>query len=213
MTVATDAAATGSIRLTSQVVLASASAARFGLLQAAGVPVTVDAAAVDEAEVRESLQAAGASPAGMAEALAELKAQQVSRRRPGVLVIGADQILECNGTVFDKPTNLIEARRQLLTLRGRRHRLQSAVVLVRDGQRLWHHVDRASLAMREFSESFLDAYLQSAGSGALSSVGGYQLEGPGVQLFSDIDGDYFTILGLPLLPLLDVLREHGVLTA
>ena len=193
------------------VVLASASPARAALLRAAGIPILVDAAAIDEAEVKASLQAARAEPAAIAEALAELKAQRVSRRHVGNLVIGADQVLECDGILFDKPADLAAARNQLLALRGRRHQLVSAAVLVRDGQRLWHHVARADLEMREFSTDFLDRYLRSAGGAALSSVGAYQLEGVGAQLFGSVDGDYFTILGLPLLPLLGILREHGVL--
>jgi septum formation protein len=196
---------------TSPVVLASASRARAALLRGAGVPILIDAAAIDEAEVKASLRAAKAEPSVVAETLAELKAQRIARRHAGSLVIGADQVLECEDVLFDKPIDLAAARDQLLTLRGRRHRLISAVVLVRDGQRLWHHVDRADLRMRDFSDSFLDRYLGSAGDAALSSVGGYQLEGVGAQLFAGVDGDYFTILGLPLLPLLDILREHGVL--
>jgi len=193
------------------VVLASASPVRAALLRAAGIPITVDVAAIDEAEVKTSLRAARAEPAAIAEALAELKAQRVARRHPGSLTIGADQVLECDGILFDKPSDLAAARNQLLALRGRDHRLVSAVVLVRDGQRVWHHVDRADLKMRNFSTAFLDRYLQSAGDAALSSVGAYQLEGVGAQLFAAVDGDYFTILGLPLLPLLDILREHGIL--
>jgi nucleoside triphosphate pyrophosphatase len=193
------------------VILASASPARAGLLRAAGIPILVEAAAVDEAEVKASLRAAGADAAAVAETLAELKAQRVSRRYSGRLVIGADQVLECGGVLFDKPTDQAAARTQLLALRGRRHRLVCAVALVRDGQRIWHHVDRAELTMREFSTSFLDRYLEAVGDAVLSSVGAYQLEGAGAQLFAGVDGDYFTILGLPLLPLLDILREHGVL--
>lgn len=196
---------------TSSVVLASASQARAALLRGAGVPILVDAAAIDEDEVKASLRVAKAEPAAVAETLAELKAQRIARRHAGSLVIGADQVLECEGVLFDKAIDLAAARDQLLALRGRRHRLISAVVLVRDGQRLWHHVDHADLRMRDFSDNFLDRYLRAAGDAALSSVGGYQLEGTGAQLFAGVDGDYFTILGLPLLPLLDVLREHGVL--
>jgi nucleoside triphosphate pyrophosphatase len=193
------------------IVLASGSSTRAGLLRAAGLSVTIDAAAIDEAEVKASLRAARAEPSAVAQTLAELKAQRVSRRHAGSFVIGADQILECDGVLFDKPADAAAARLQLLALRGRAHRLVSAAVLVRDGQRLWHHVDRADLKMRDFSTSFLDHYLESAGPAALSSVGAYQLEGIGAQLFAAIDGDYFTILGLPLLPLLDILREQGVL--
>lgn len=193
------------------VVLASASPTRAALLRGAGIPIQVDAAAIDEAEVKASLLAAKAAPSTVAETLAELKAQRTARRHAGRLVIGADQVLECDGTLFDKPPDLAAARVQLLALRGRRHRLVSAVVLVRDGQRLWHHVDHAELRMRDFSMDFLEHYLDSAGGAVLSSVGAYQLEGMGAQLFAGIDGDYFTILGLPLLPLLDILREQGVL--
>jgi len=193
------------------VVLASASRIRAELLRQAGVPVTVMAASIDEAEVKLSLRAAGAGAAAIAESLAELKAQQVSRKHSGGLVVGADQVLACGDALFDKPADIAAARGQLLALRGRRHELLSAVVAVRDGTRLWHHVGRAALTMRDFSDTFLDAYLAEVGDAALTSVGAYQLEGRGAQLFAHIDGDYFTILGLPLLPLLDFLRENRVL--
>jgi septum formation protein len=193
------------------VVLASASPARATMLRGAGVAVAVEAAAVDEAEVKASLRAAGAAAAQVAESLAELKAQRIARRRPGALVIGADQVLDCDGTLFDKPFDAADARRQLLLLRGRRHELVSAVVVVRDGVRHWHHVGRAALTMRRFTDAFLDDYLGTTGDAVLASVGAYQVEGMGAQLFARIDGDYFTILGLPLLPLLDFLREQGVL--
>jgi septum formation protein len=201
----------GTSAATVPVILASASAARAALLRSAGVPIVAEAAAIDEAEVKASLRAARSAAAAMAETLAELKAQRVSRRHPGRLVVGADQVLECDGIVFDKPANLPEARRQLLALRGRRHQLSSAVVLERDSERLWHHVSRADLQMRDFSDRFLDDYLRAVGDAALTSVGGYQIEGRGAQLFTGIEGDYFTTLGLPLLPLLDILREHGAL--
>jgi len=194
-------------------VLASASPTRALLLRQAGLAVAVDPAAVDEAAAKESLHAAGASAGAAAIALAELKAQKVSRRHPGGLVLGADQILECDGDWFDKPADLAAARRQLQALRGRRHRLYSAAVAVRDGVRLWHHVGEATMTMRPFGEAFLDAYLERAGADLLGSVGAYRLEGLGVQLFAAVEGDHFTILGLPLLPLLDFLRGHRVLAA
>jgi nucleoside triphosphate pyrophosphatase len=193
------------------IVLASGSATRARLLQAAGIAFAIDVPAIDEAEVKHSLKAAGATSAAIAETLAELKAQRISRRQPGALVLGADQVLDCAGIVYDKPADLAVARQQLLTLRGRRHELISAVVVLRDGARLWHHVGRAGLTMRDFSDAFLDHYLANAGAAVLTSVGAYQLEGPGAQLFQRIEGDYFTILGLPLLPLLDFLREHRVI--
>jgi len=191
------------------IVLASASQARRALLTAAGLDLVVDPAAVDEASVKASLAAEGAGPGDIAEALAELKAARISPRHHGRLVIGADQILECEGRSFDKPVDRAAARLQLTALRGRRHSLVSAAVAMRDGQRLWHHVGRADLTMRAFSDSFLESYLDRIGPAATASVGAYQLEGLGAQLFAAIEGDYFTILGLPLLPLLAFLRGVG----
>lgn len=193
------------------VVLASGSAVRAALLRSAGVSTTVDIPGVDEAEIKAGMLAEGADAAAIAETLAQLKAQRVSQRHRQQLVVGADQVLSCDGRLYDKPGTLTEAREQLLSLRGRRHQLSSAVALVRGGNRLWHHIGRATLTMREFSEDFLDHYLQATGKAVCEIVGGYQLEGLGSQLFADVDGDYFTILGLPLLPLLDILREQGVL--
>ncbi|HXQ65269.1 MAG TPA: Maf family protein [Alphaproteobacteria bacterium] len=195
------------------VVLASASSTRAMLLRNAGVPCLADAAAIDEEEAKGALKATGAETGSAAEALAELKAQKVSRRHGGALVVGADQILECAGTWFDKPAGLDEARAHLKALRGREHELVSALAVVRDGARLWHHVDRARLKMRAFSDAFIESYLAALGPRACGSVGAYQLEGLGAQLFERVEGDYFTILGLPLLPLLAFLRNHGVVPA
>jgi septum formation protein len=192
-------------------VLASGSETRARLLRAAGVPVIVDSPGVDEAEVKLSLRAAGAPPGALTETLAEMKAQRVSRRHPGRIVIGADQVLACEGAWFDKPETLDAAAAQLRRLRGKRHELVSSVVALRDGTRLWHVTDTARLTMRAFGETFLETYLAQAGPAILDSVGAYRLEGPGAQLFSRIEGDYFTILGLPLLPLLDFLRLQGSL--
>ncbi|TAN75437.1 MAG: septum formation protein Maf [Magnetospirillum sp.] len=192
--------------------LASASAARRAMLEAAGVAFTVDVAAVDEEAVKQGLRLETTNPARAAETLAELKAVRVSARHPGLLVIGADQMLDYDGVWFDKPSTLDEARRQLITLRHHTHRLTSAVVAVRDGRRMWYHTEHALLSMRNFSNGFLDAYLARAGEAALASVGAYQLEGLGAQLFLKVEGDFFTVLGLPLLPLLDFLRENGELT-
>jgi septum formation protein len=151
-----------------------------------------------------------ASASDLAETLAELKARKISGRHGGALVVGADQVLDCQGKWFDKPVDRAAARAQLLDLRGKMHELISCVCVLRDGERLWHHIGRARLTVRPFTESFLDDYLDQVGDAVLQSVGAYQLEGRGAQLFSRIDGDYFTILGLPLLPLLDFLRNHGV---
>lgn len=192
-------------------VLASASTARRMLLLKAGVPFRVDAANIDEAEVKASLKAEGATAMQAAETLAELKARHVSRRHTGSLVIGADQILDCAGTWFDKPASEDEAAAHLRALAGKRHTLETAVCVVRDGTRIWHHNARALLRMRPFGEAFLADYLEAMGAQVQDSVGAYRLEGAGVQLFEQIEGDYFTILGLPLLPLLGFLRTHGVI--
>src|SRR5262245_6463220 len=193
------------------IVLASASKARRALLEAAGLAILTDPAAVDETAVKASLAGEGLSTPEMAEALAELKAAQVSPRHPRLIVLGADQMLDCEGRRFDKPAGLAEARAQLRGLAGRRHRLISSVVALRDGLRLWHHTGEAWLTMRDFSDDFLGDYLAAVGPAAMDSVGAYQLEGRGAQLFSRVEGDYFTILGLPLLPLLDFLRNQGEL--
>lgn len=193
------------------IVLASGSSARARMLEQAGISFAVDVAAVDEAAVKAAMAEETGSPARVAEVLAELKAVRVSARHPGLMVIGADQMLDCDGTWFDKPADRAAARDQLLALRGRTHRLTSSVVAVRDGRRLWHHSEAAKLTMRNFSEAFLDQYLEQAGEAVLASVGAYQLEGLGAQLFMLAEGDFFTILGLPLLPLLDFLRENGEL--
>jgi septum formation protein len=191
-------------------VLASASPARGELLRRAGIAFTVAPAAIDEEEIKAAFRAERRSAAECAIALAEAKASRVARRHPGGLVIGADQMLVCDGVWFDKPGDLAAARTQLLALRGKRHELASAVCVVRDGERLWHFVDRSTLTMRDFSDGFLDHYLAAVGSAVLGAVGAYHLEGLGVQLFARIEGGYFAILGLPLLPLLDFLRGHGV---
>ncbi|MDQ2102955.1 Maf family protein [Azospirillum isscasi] len=193
------------------VVLASGSRTRAEMLERAGVRVTLAPTAVDEEEIKLAARAEGAPVEDVAEALAELKAQRVTRKHPGALVIGADQMLECEGRWFDKPADRAAARAQLQELRGRTHRLVSCAVVIRDGERLWHHVDRARLTMRPFSDAFLDSYLNAAGDDVLGSVGAYHLEGLGAQLFHRVDGDFFTILGLPLLPLLGFLRVHGVI--
>ena len=195
------------------VVLASASATRRDLLAGAGLSLTVDPARVDEAAIKAAMAAEGASAEEAAVALAHMKAQRISRHHSGAMVIGADQILDLEGTWFDKPTDMNHARDNLLAFRGRTHGLATAACICRDGERIWHHVETPKLTMRDFSDGFLDQYLEDAGDGILASVGAYRLEGTGVQLFSRIEGSYFTILGLPLLALLDVLRANGVVMA
>jgi septum formation protein len=172
--------------------------------------VTCEPAHVDEAELKDAMRADGAKVDVIAEALAELKATRVSRRHPGALVIGADSMIECGDVQFDKPPDPAHAVAQLLALAGRTHRLLSAAVVMRDGVRIWHQVDAARLTMRGFDRGYAERYVATIGNAALSSVGAYQLEGIGAQLFTRVEGDFFTVLGLPLLPLLDFLRGHGV---
>ena len=194
------------------VILASKSAARRAVLDGAGVPYEALVAGVDEDAVKASLLAEGAGPRDIADALAELKAIRVSRGRRE-FVIGSDQTLDLDGQLYDKADSVEAARERLKLLRGKTHRLHSAVVVAKAGTPIWREVVTASLTMREFSDAFLEAYLASEGPHALGSVGCYRLEGPGAQLFSKIEGDYFAILGLPLMGLLDLLRRHGELPA
>lgn len=193
-------------------ILASASAARARLLRAAGISAQVRPAAIDEATVREALQAEQVAPGDAAVALAELKAGRVASQAPAeAIVLGADQILSCEGRWFAKPETLAQARAQIEQLAGRRHELATAVVAVRDGARIWHQVAIARLWLRPCSSAFIDAYLAAVGETALASVGAYQIEGLGAQLLARIEGDPFAIQGLPLLELLEFLRVQGIL--
>jgi len=193
------------------VVLASASPARKALLTGAGLSVAAHPAAIDEDAVKQAMRADGAEIHDVAETLAEMKARRVARNHPDALVVGADQMLVCEDVWFDKPVDRPGAADQLRRLRGRRHELVAAVVVVHGETRLWHATDRARMTMRPFTDAFLERYLDAVGEAAYASVGGYQLEGRGAQLFARVEGDYFTVLGLPLLPLLDYLRGRGVL--
>lgn len=194
-----------------RLVLASASAARRAVLAAAGLRFAAEAAAVDEAALKESARAEGIPAGEAATLLAEAKARRVARRDPDALVVGADQILVCDGAWFDKPADMAAARAQLLALRGRAHELETALVCWRGGERVWGHVETPRLTMRAFSDAFLEAYLEAEGDAVLSSVGGYRLEGLGAHLFASVRGEQAAVLGLPLLPLLGFLRDHGVL--
>lgn len=192
-------------------VLASTSQSRRTLMKNAGLVFEAVAADIDERAIEAEERNAKLGPAELALELARQKALDVSRRKPGALVVGCDQTMSLEQIVFHKPAGVGEARRNLWTLRGKTHRLNSAIVLVRDGEVSWEHVGIAELTMRSFSESCLDLYLSRVADSVLKSVGAYQLEGEGIQLFESIEGDYFTILGLPLLPLLSKLREMGEL--
>ncbi|MBB5754106.1 Maf family protein [Prosthecomicrobium pneumaticum] len=191
-------------------ILASTSSARIALLRGAGLSFEAVGADVDERALEEPLLAAGATPAEVADALAQAKALAVSRRRPDALVIGGDQVLDLAGERFVKPDGRAGAKAQLARLSGRTHHLRSAVALARGGAISWRHLASASLTLRPLDGEALDRYLDRAGDAVTRSVGAYQLEGIGIQLFERIEGDYFTILGLPLLPLLAALRGEGL---
>lgn len=190
-------------------ILASASPVRARLLRSAGIEFAVEAAAVNEAAVKERCRAENRSAADCALALAEAKARSVSLRHPGALVIGADQMLVCDGDWFDKPEDLPSVRRQLERLRGSVHVLETAVCAVQSGARLWSALSAPRLRMRNFADSVLDGYLAVEGEAVVGSLGGYRLEGRGAQLFEQVDGDYFSVLGLPMIELLGFLRRRG----
>ncbi|TIN72511.1 MAG: Maf-like protein, partial [Mesorhizobium sp.] len=195
--------------MTEKLILASGSPFRKAMLVNAGVDVEAVPADVDERALEAPLQDSGVSPEDVALVLAEAKATEVSERRPGALVLGCDQTLSLGDEVFHKPADREGARRHLLALSGRTHQLNSAAVLVRDGEVLWRHVGIASMTMRKLDPAFIGRHLARVGAKALSSVGAYQIEGEGIQLFEKIEGDHFTIVGLPLLPLLAELRTLG----
>jgi len=192
-------------------ILASASTARAALLQGAGLAFETQPSDVDENELKARMKAEGAE--ATTSALAELKARHVAKQAPGALVIGADQLLDCHGEWLDKARDRADAGDQLRLLRGRDHRLATSVCVVQDEACLWRFTAAPRLKMRDFSDRFIESYLERAGDAALGCVGAYRLEGLGAQLFADIEGDYFTILGLPLLPLLEFLRTRGIVAS
>ncbi len=193
-------------------VLASKSEARRSMLEGAGIAVDLVPAEIDERALDAAWAADGRSPAEIARLLAEAKAKAVSLARPGAYVIGADQTLALDARRFSKPGSLADARAHLETFRGRIHHLHSGVALARDGKVLDSTVSSAAMHMRAFSDAFLDHYMTAMGDRVLASVGCYQFETMGIQLFNRVDGDYFTILGMPLLPLLAMLRKEGLAT-
>lgn len=196
--------------MTASLLLASQSPARQRLLRDAGVVFDVVKAFVDEDAVKEALVMERATPMQIADTLAEMKALKGSQKSPDAFVIGADQVLAFQGKVLSKPASLAEARSQLLSLKGQSHELITASVLAKNGAAIWRHTARARLKMRDFSDQFLDDYLAQMGDRVTQTVGAYEIEGLSVQLFDSIDGDIFSIQGLPLLPLLDILRQHGM---
>ena len=194
-----------------RIVLASGSPFRKAMLEAAGVDIDVVPAKIDERSVEKTLEGTGASPEDVAQVLAEAKALDVSERSPGRLVLGCDQTLSLGEELFHKPVDMEGARRHLLKLSGKTHQLNSAAVLARNGEALWRDVGIARLTMRKLEPVFIGRHLARVGPMALNSVGAYQIEGEGVQLFETIDGDYFTIVGLPLLAVLRELRAMGAI--
>ncbi len=196
-------------RAVQPLVLASKSVSRRAILEQAGVPIDIRPAALDERAIEAG--AASRDPGAVASLLARSKAIAVAADQPERVVLGADQTLALGERRFSKPDDREGARAQLCTLRGNTHTLHSAIALVRNGAVIFEHCDVAELTMRAFSDDFLEAYLDEAGEAVTLSVGAYQLEGPGIHLFERIAGDYFTILGLPLLPLLQALRREGLL--
>lgn len=197
-----------------KLILASQSPARKQLLGNAGVPFTAKSPMIDEESIRELLRAQSISGRDLADALAECKALKLSQRLPDDLILGADQTLECrDGTQLDKPASRVALKAQLIALSGTTHDLWSAAVLAKNGAAIWRHVERCRMHMRSLSLEFIDHYLEREGDALLNCVGGYRIEGLGVQLFSKIEGSHFGIMGLPLLPLLDILRQHRLLRA
>ena len=195
------------------IILASGSDIRAQLLRQAGVAFEVVKPRVDEEMVKTALLAEGAPPRDIADALAELKARKISEKHPGALVLGADQVLDHQGTMLSKAADVAEASDQLQRLRGDRHALLSAAVIVEDGEPIWRHVGQVRLRMRDFSDDYLADYLNRNWESVRHAVGCYKLEEEGVRLFSNIQGDYFHVLGLPLIELLNYLTLRGELAS
>lgn len=191
-------------------VLASKSSARQALLSQAGIAFEVAAAAIDEPALRAAAQAEGAPPDDIALLLAEMKGERIAASRTDAMIIASDQLLVCEGQIFGKPRTLAEAKTQIMALSGKRHHLISAVILFDKGKRIWHNITRPEITFHHLDESAIDDYLTYFGDEALYSPGSYFLEGPGIHLFADIFGDYYAILGLPMMALLPQLKLHGL---
>ena len=193
-----------------QLILASRSAARQALLRQAGIAFSCVAAAIDEPAIRQAAQSEGASADDIAVLLAEMKGERVAASHPDAMIIASDQLLVCEGKTYGKPRDMAQAKEHLLALSGKRHQLISAVILFDKGRRIWHHIARPEITFHKCDEAAIDEYLTYFGDGALYSPGSYFLEGPGIHLFADIFGDYYAILGLPMMALLPQLKLHGL---
>ncbi len=193
-----------------RLILASGSAIRTKMLRNAGIQHDVIISRIDEQAVKNTMLADNAPARDIADVLAEMKARRVAMKHPDALVLGADQVLICDKKLYDKPENLADVRLHLKTLRAKTHTLLSAAVIFENGAPVWRHIGCAQLTMRDFSDDFLDAYIGEQGADLLSSVGAYKLEDHGAQLFTKITGDYFSVLGLPLLEILGFLRMKGI---
>ncbi len=197
--------------MTNRIILASGSKTRQDLLHKAGVDFDISIAKIDENAIRQSLEAESATPRDIADALAEFKAQRVATKRPDALVIGCDQTLDFGGRVLTKPNSIAEARMQLQSMRGKAHTLYSAAVIYENGNPIWRHIGNTQLEMHDFSDTYLDSYLTRNWDSIRHCVGAYKLEEEGARLFSRISGDYFVVLGLPLLEMLTYLSKRGLL--
>ena len=195
--------------MSARLILASGSAIRKQILDGAGLSYEVITRPVDEAAIKDAMLFDNARLRDIADALAEAKAMRVSRQEAG-LVIGADQIMVMDKTLFDKPRDMDEARRRLISMRGKKHELIGAVVICENGAPVWRHISKTKLWVRDFSDDFLDWYIETEGEALMTSVGAYRFEGPGSQLFERVEGGFFAILGLDLLPVLDYLRSRGI---
>jgi len=198
--------------MSARLILASGSAIRRQILDGAGLDYEIITRPVDEAAIKEAMLAENARLRDIADALAEAKAMRVSRQEAG-LVIGADQIMVMDNTLFDKPNSLDDARERLISMRGKKHELIGAVVICENGAPVWRHICKTKLWVRDFSDDFLDWYIETEGEALMKSVGAYRFEGPGSQLFEKVEGDFFAILGLDLLPVLDFLRRRGIVAS
>jgi len=193
-----------------KIILASKSAARRALLDQAGIAYEIEAAAIDEASIRLSAQSEGASPDDIAVLLAEMKGERIAAKHSNAMIISSDQLLVCDGVLYGKPKSFEQAHQQIASLSGKRHQLITAVMLFDNGRRIWHHIARPEITFHKLDDNAITDYLRHFGEDAFYSPGSYFLEGPGIHLFADIFGDYYAILGLPLMALLPQLKLHGL---